>query len=115
MSQGYDDHLQKVGQYWHYRFRVNGHTFRGSTKCKSRVDALAFVQACMVSAGLEEMPLLIRLGLHFRPSLGSTRDYAKVPDPDWDGQLSMDEKKFAEYIRSLVDALHSNVDDPTDE
>ncbi len=53
MSQGYKDCLKKVGNIWHYRLSVSGKTFRGSTKCKSRAEALKFVRDIMAVASTE--------------------------------------------------------------
>ncbi len=53
MSQGYKDCLKKVGNIWHYRFSVSGKTFRGSTKCNSRAEALKFVRDIRAVASTE--------------------------------------------------------------
>lgn len=79
MSQGYTDNLKKVGNFWHYRFSVLGKTFRGSTKCKSRAEALKFVQGLMTSKVMEWKLRSFPYVFHVHRSVESTLQYLKVP------------------------------------
>lgn len=69
-----------VGNYWHYRFSALGKTFRGSTNCTSRSEALTFVQALRASklVGWGTGPLDRRF-FNWARSLESTLPSLKVP------------------------------------
>jgi integrase/recombinase XerC len=45
MAAGFKNGLRKVGTKWHYKFKINGETYHGSTHCIYFADAVAWLQA----------------------------------------------------------------------